>query len=269
MTTHAKTTKFCATEVQVTRNHTLWIDGNQKITAGNGTYEDPKPNAFSILAIKDCPNRTPTCEAVCYVANLRKFAPDTYELHRRNSETIKEIIGTYSVFDLAAQRLSSWIAKNCTGGFRWHVGGDVFSERYAEWIVDVCRNSPNVRHWIYTRSNYAFILQRAENLTVNLSADADNWGQYIDPAELTTTHGFRFCYLTVDGNVPNNLPPGSVIFPDYGLRGRNLDDPKQHEWWKGLTAEQRKMVCPVDFFGASPGLRCGPCRKCIDQVGGR
>jgi hypothetical protein len=164
-----------------------------------------------------------------------------------------------------AQDVGAWITKNSPGGFRWHVSGDIFSLGYARWIAEVVEWSPEVPHWIYTRS-FPFLrpLLNIDNLTVNLSADKDNYWlarRYADK------HDLRVCYLTVEGEVPPDLREGDVIFPDYALRGvgqRPFDFRSDSEFWQRLEGRQRKMVCPVDIYGKSEQVRCGPCRKCIE-----
>jgi nucleoside 2-deoxyribosyltransferase len=154
-----------------------------------------------------------------------------------------------------------WISDNCKHGFRWHVSGDVMSIEYSKFIVDVCNVSQNVNHWIYTRSlPIIHILNNAKNLTVNISADAEN---YIYAKQIVESNGNRICYMTSDGSLPEDLPEGSVIFPDYKLRGRDMENPTDHFWWQGLSTEYRKMVCPGDFFGQSEKHRCGVCNKCL------
>jgi hypothetical protein len=71
--------------------------------------------------------------------------------------------------------------------------------------------------------------------------------------------------------VPDDLPHESVIFPDYSLRaakGKPSDQRSGSAWWQSLSSAQRAMVCPVDFYGKSETLRCGPCRRCIDRPDG-
>jgi len=133
---------------------------------------------------------------------------------------------------------------------------------HAQWIVDVCHASRDVQHWIYTRTFEAIpALLCAPNLTVNVSADVDNYAQARDVA---TVYGLGLCYeATGDGAVPAHLP--DVIFPDYALRGRDLERPTSAAWWQSLTHEQRQNVCPADFFGQSEAHRCGPCNKCLVQ----
>lgn len=267
--TTAASTTFCTEAIVGPGDYVLWIDGNQKITARNGTYEEPKPNAFSLRNVKDCPGSTPACRASCYVENIKTHAGDLYKLYEINALNIRDILADPLLDDRWVYKLGSWIDNNCKD-FRWHVSGDVFSADYAEWLASVCLTSSNTRHWIYTRSFNAAILHElwyasvtsGGPLTINLSCDQDN---YAEAQAAADQWGFRLAYMTVDGSVPDSLPEGSVIFPDYSLRPRASEDPLQSPWWQSLTAAQRRMVCPVDTFGKSETHRCGPCKKCLDK----
>jgi len=237
----------------------FWFDGNGKITLDNGTFEKPAANSFSLVHKKDCPGATEICKSVCYVNGLEKNEKEVHDKYLHNSRVIKEVLGNPEYRNIAIRFFAKWIRRNCHKGFRWHVSGDIFSIEYAEFIASVCRMS-RVFSWIYTRSfEYVEPLHCIANLVVNLSADEENWGQAVKAHD---EFGFRICYMTVDGTVPP-LPEGSVIFPSYELRGRDLPDPKQAPWWQSLTLEQRRMVCPPDFFGQSEKNRCGPCNKCL------
>ncbi|GMQ95058.1 MAG: hypothetical protein BMS9Abin13_168 [Patescibacteria group bacterium] len=239
----------------------FWLDGNGKITVGNGTFEKPAPNAFSLVQVEDCPFATPICKSVCYVHRLEEAEQEVHHAYRENSRAIREIL-KYPAHQCAAQQaLAAWIRTHCKYGFRWHVSGDIFSLQYARFIANVCNQAPHVLFWIYTRSfAYTEPLLEAPNLIVNLSADEDNLEKAY---AYHRKYGFRICYMTVSGALPNDLPEGSVIFPSHELRGRDLSDPKQAPWWQSLTHHQRKMVCPPDFFGQSEKRRCGPCKKCL------
>lgn len=251
-------------------SETLVVDGNQKITAGNGSYEDPRPNAFSIVNVEDCPGSTPTCRASCYVQGIEKHVADLHALYRQNSAAIRRILQSSRAYNWA-QHFAGWIGANAPGGFRWHVSGDVFSEEYAEWIAAVAMYSQRTRHWIYTRS-FDFVgplleqsTTRGGNLAINLSADQDNYAQ---ARELADKHGLRICYMVLaDGVRPPDMREGDVLFPDYPLRGGKGQRPGEirdaSEWWQGLTADERRMVCPVDMYGKSEPNRCGPCDRCL------
>lgn len=261
-------TKFIHARVNLRADCSLIVDGNSKITASNGTYAEPRPNALSLPAASvsgasSCPGSTAVCRSTCYVRGLAKHAPDVYAAYASNAETVERILRegpewrTYSAFTFA-----SWINANARGGFRWHVSGDVMSVAHAEWIVSVCMfTSSRVRHWIYTRTLGAVeTLQRADNLAVNVSADEEN---YADAVRVARNTGARVCYMTNEAGYVPALPDGSVIFPNYPHRGRELADPTEHPWWQARTARERKMVCVADFFGQSENHRCGPCARCL------
>lgn len=254
------------TEVPVGENLTLYIDGNSKITAANGTYEEPKPNALSLPHISTCPGATNQCMIACYIYGLQKNAPEVYKKYMQNERVLHRILMTKSSSEFAAQALADWIYKNCSDGFRWHVSGDVMNDRYAQWIVSVAQKVQSVRMWIYTRTLECVpILVNAPNLAVNISADSDN---YDAARAMALTHKVRVCYLTTDGNIPEDMEDGDVIFPDYSLRGREMDKPTEHPWWQGLDNKHKRMVCPPDFFGQSEKHRCGPCKKCLHPKSG-
>lgn len=266
--TTAKTTAFTYETIEVA-GFTFAFDGNQKITAANGSFDEPAANAFSTWQSKDCPFRTPTCDSSCYVHNLEKYQPEVHDFYKMNSENIHAVMSAYedndvSLYIAVVSAFGEWIEKNCAGGFRWHVSGDVFSETYADFIVDVCQESPNVNHWIYTRSfPYVGRLRRANNLVINLSADKDN---YWLARRFADEHDLRVCYLTVDGEIPEDLKDGDVIFPDYALRGvdkKPFEFRNDSEWWQGLLGRNKKMVCPTDAYGKSEKIRCGPCNRCM------
>lgn len=294
-------TTFCSAEIPLFDGLSFFVDGNSKITRENGTYKNPKPNAFSLpaasvdspyahLTPRACPGSTPSCRSSCYVKGLAKHAPDLYARYLSNADALATCLATDRGFFMSAITLAMWIEEHAAHGFRWHVSGDVWdTPRHADWIVEVCRLADRVPFWIYTRTLSAVpVLSGAPNLAVNVSADADNWTEALAVARV---HGARVCYLTthadhdwdaindprinskcmrcgalaIDGPaacVPP-LPEGSVIFPDYALRGRGLPDPTAAPWWQGLNPDQRRMMCPTDFFGQSEAHRCGPCRKCF------
>jgi len=256
-------TKFALDSILVKckdKNLEFWFDGNSKITGNAGTFENPKPNAFSLVQIEDCPEATPLCKSVCYVSNLEKEKKEIHNKYRINSTNIRLALDNPEDTKTVAWHFSQWIKDNVEDMFRWHVSGDIICNEYAEFIAEVCRLTPDTNFWIYTRSfSMVKSLYNIPNLAVNLSVDKDNYNEAID---IHNKYGFRMCYLTMDGTLPP-LPPGSVIFPSHELRGRDLDVPTDAPWWKTLTHEQQKMTCVADFFGQSENYRCGPCRKCF------
>lgn len=280
--TSAASTVFCSARIDGPGGRHLFVDGNGKITRENGRLDDPLPNAFSLRAqavsnkletlgtmSNDCPGSTETCRSVCYVGGLEKHARATYDLYEHNSVEIRVILDDPALADAWVMTFAAWLRANVTS-FRWHVSGDVFCTEYAQWIADVCRESPTIAHWIYTRSFGDDVLGplaevstlRGGNLALNLSADRDN---YDEARGAAARHGdkdqhLRVCYLTLDGKVPLCLDYEDVIFPDYSLRGGT---DAGREWFAALEPEQKAMVCPVDFHGKAENRRCGPCDRCL------
>ena len=265
-------TTFCAATIPLFEGLQFFIDGNSKITRENGTYTHPKPNALSLPAAsvpdpyphvgaaRSCPGSTPACRSSCYVKGLAQHAPGIYSGYQGNADALASILklGNDRQFFHSALILAQWIEENAAGGFRWHVSGDVLHAHHALWITEVCALAPAVDFWIYTRTlDTVPVLERAYNLAVNVSADADN---FTEASAVARACGVRLCYLTIDGALPD-LPDGSVIFPDYSLRTRKPGD--DATWWDALATDQRRMICPTDQHGQSEAHRCGPCRKCF------
>lgn len=271
----AKSTAFCVAELHGP-DGVLYLDGNGKITAGNGTLAEPKPNALSLPAGNSddrrqwCPGSTATCRASCYTHALEDAQPEIAAMYVNNGRMIRDVILADEATGAEwALRLADWITANAPHGFRWHVSGDVINAGHALWISLVARLAPRVQFWIYTRSLFALPLLVADNLTVNVSCDVDNFAEALVAWQACRDfkRPVRLCYMTTDGTVPAELPAGSVIFPDYPMRGVGATPDEMRKgsaFWRGLDTIQRAGVCPVDFYGKSELLRCGPCRRCID-----
>jgi hypothetical protein len=258
-------TSYVYTEVDIGQNLSLYIDGNSKITINNGSYDNPTPNALSLPHISTCPGSTSICRKSCYVYNLQNNAPEVYSKYMQNERVLHHILMNNNLISLTAENLGIWISINCKYGFRWHVSGDIISKQHAEWIVKITEASPKVLHWIYTRSfEVVPILVTSKNLSVNISADSEN---YTLAKQISQNNNVRICYFTPDGNIPNDLNTQSVIFPDYNFRGRDPLITTGTEWFNSLSPVERKMVCPADFFGQSENHRCGPCKKCLKVFG--
>lgn len=270
MDTSADSTAFCAMRVRMDDddNDFLYLDGNSKVTAGNGTLDLPRPNALSLVQIQDCPFATATCKKACYVHNLEGAQRTLHKMYEHNSRELRRVFklwddtGDWSKAEAWAIRLGAAIEKHCAHGFRWHNSGDVMSETHARWIGMVTEHSLGVRHWIYTRSfRHLEPLLKRPNLTVNLSADEDNIAEAQAHASV---HNLRIAYMTIDGTHPAGLLDGDVIFPDYALRGGTA---RGNKWFASLEPRFKAMVCPVDVWGKAENRRCGPCDRCIKKNG--
>ena len=250
-------TAFCSARVEVADGVYLTVDGNSKITAGNGTFTKPKPNAFSLPSPDTCVGATTACRKACYTRGLRANAPELAQAYCENLAVVRNTLALPAANrNAAVARFANWIEAHCLGGFRWHVSGDFFSREYAAWVADVCWASRHVRHWVYTRALcYVDELVGVPNLVVNVSADLDNYTR----ARRTADHsGCRLCYFARAGEaIPTDLRPGDVIFPDYPLRLRlGGETPEAAAWWNALSLADKRRVCPADMWGQSETRRC-------------
>ena len=237
-------TKFVDTKVRLSSGFELIVDGNSKISGW-----DPRPNAFSLPAPATCPGSTVACRSTCYASSDGSKLPEQLrDRYDANLETLKAIfLEPNAGYDQAVQ-FGRWIAEHCQDtGFRWHVSGDVFSDQHAWWIVVAVLVSPEVQHWIYTRTLRVvpILSQASPGLALSVSADRDNFRQ---AAAVAREYHARLTYLWSGEEIPE-LPSKTVIFPDYSARAQQPPprDPR---------------LCKADLYGHAETRRCGVCTRC-------
>ncbi len=257
---NARRTRFVAFDLPNVggTGRALTFDGNSKVTCDEGSFEHPAANCLSLPNVASCPGATPACLSSCYVHGLNEEQPALAAAYARNMSVIQQCLMTEVRFHNSAEHVAAYASK--FERFRWHVSGDVFSPRYARWIVRVCELAPATKFWIYTRSlSLVPVLLLAENLAVNVSADSDNF----EEAVRTRDFGFgnrlaRICYMLREGEQVPQLPKDSVIFPDYEMR-----EARRPDLLEEVGTDRRRMICPADYYGQSHRYRCGPCKKCL------
>ena len=87
-------TQFTFATIPLWDGLAFYVDGNSKITWDNGTYAEPKPNAFSLPHIATCPGSTDRCRTSCYVHGLKKSAPDVYRHYELNELALHNVLLT-------------------------------------------------------------------------------------------------------------------------------------------------------------------------------
>lgn len=109
--------------------------------------------------------------------------------------------------------------------FRWHDSGDIQSLEHLERIADVCRLTPDVRHWLPTRE-YAIV-----------TAYKDKHGAFPDNLNI------RLSAYMVDGPLPMGAADRLGVTVS------------------GVTSDPAKVTCPAYKQGGV----CGSCRACWDK----
>lgn len=109
--------------------------------------------------------------------------------------------------------------------FRWHDSGDIQNLEHLERIAQVCRLTPNVRHWLPTRE-YALV-----------TAYKEKHGSFPDNLNI------RLSAYMVDGPLPDGAANRLGVT------------------MSGVTSDPKKVSCPAYKQGGV----CGSCRACWDK----
>jgi hypothetical protein len=109
--------------------------------------------------------------------------------------------------------------------FRWHDSGDIQNLEHLERIAQVCRLTPDVRHWLPTRE-YALV-----------TAYKEKHGAFPDNLNI------RLSAYMVDGPLPDGAANRLGVT------------------MSGVTSDPKKVSCPA----YNQGGVCGSCRACWDK----
>lgn len=109
--------------------------------------------------------------------------------------------------------------------FRWHDSGDIQNLEHLERIAQVCRLTPDVRHWLPTRE-YALV-----------TAYKEKHGSFPDNLNI------RLSAYMVDGPLPDGAANRLGVT------------------MSGVTSDPKKVSCPAYKQGGV----CGSCRACWDK----
>jgi hypothetical protein len=109
--------------------------------------------------------------------------------------------------------------------FRWHDSGDIQNLEHLERIAQVCRLTPDVRHWLPTRE-YALV-----------TAYKEKHGSFPDNLNI------RLSAYMVDGPLPDGAANRLGVT------------------MSGVTSDPKKVSCPA----YNQGGVCGSCRACWDK----
>lgn len=166
-------------------------------------------NAFPLPAgpLEDggtCPGLTAAC-VNCYAAGLETWARPFGAMASRNLETLEHLYrcggrraveaALLEVVERSAveQRLEGVEAPS----FRWMSDGDLFAPWFARAVQRVIEATPDVDHWLYTRSTalVRYVATGAPNARIYISTDRYNLERAVDCAR---RYGLPVALLAVD-----------------------------------------------------------------------
>lgn len=214
------------------------VRGNTKL--GRSIY------TFSLPAIITCPGSTETCRDLCYACKTKSIF---------NSSTVQTRYWKNYIFSQRsdfAEVMINTLKKLGINYFRWHVSGDIYSIKYALNICLIIKNTPSIKHTIYTRSwreedveSILFRISDLKNINLWYSCDRDTGYPVCIPP------GVRLCYLQVKHN----------DIPDYKVDLFFRDHQLQDVVIKNINGT---LVCPVE--NGITQTTCDKCKVCYEPV---
>lgn len=154
------------------------------------TFGLPSGTAFS------CPGATSVCETVCYAGKLERLYKGVREnlLHNWNMLRDADEERAYGLLtDMMQDFITECNRRGADKAFRIHWDGDFFNIDYTRAWRRVIEATPEVRYWVYTRTDWAVpMLKGMPNLALYFSTDSEN----LPVAEgLRRDHGVRLAML--------------------------------------------------------------------------
>lgn len=139
----------------------------------SATTAMPCPS-FSLPAVMTCPGRSKDKDSVCNTCYARG---GTYRYKAPADCQAARLVWTRKALKTAAGRVA-WtramvdaVIKTQYPEFRWHDSGDVFNATYGKMVLMVVRGTPQITHWIPTRSWVRPAILRVLT-TINLEGNA-------------------------------------------------------------------------------------------------
>lgn len=163
------------------------LNGFKKGKNGKQVAYPKVANSFGLPALASCPSATNWCRSVCYAFNLQRAWTSVDNLVQHNLSILEECgSNVRKITELLTTMVHSVNWRGTEKVFRWHWNGDIFSRPYAHAIRNTVLATPDIQHWLYTRSfDFVDVLVGTPNLTVYISVDRFNqakatklFGQY-------------------------------------------------------------------------------------------
>ena len=206
--------------------------------------------SWSLQAFETCPGSVQDGVVVdackfCYARTGMYHMPDVKALRSRNKEDWKN---------------DDWVSRMVHGlrkstHFRWFDSGDMYSTALAEKILEVCRLTPNVNHWIPTRMHkfekFRGVLEALSvlpNVVVRLSSDSVSGGlidSFTGHSSTITPYAGYFDSVNLD-----------KLVEKYPFIADNV---------KQFT-EERQDVDVYECVAYKQGGKCLTCRACWDKM---
>lgn len=218
---------------------------------------------FDLPAVTTCPGRSRGCSGVirtgprskgsrrCYVLSLYRRRPSLLVAHGRNLDALQDL-------PRFVRRVLREVRQRRVRTIRWHVGGDVHTAGYARALLLVMSRTPEVEHFLYSRSwrvpHLRPWLERMAdlpNVAVWFSCDQTTG---LPPGDRHPRVRLAWMALHAAEAEPwacaEQIAECDLVFMDTTLRHLRLST------FAGTD------VCPQEN---DPGVTCTTCRRCLPQ----
>lgn len=208
----------------------LLVQGNRKIGSAIHHWDLP--------AVSTCPGRSDLCSAACYARSGRyRFKTVTDRLEWCYQQSLREDFSTRMVAEI--KRKGALVV-------RLHCSGDLYSAEYALKWLEVMRQCPKVRFYLYSRSwrieSIAAVLEQMAALRcarIWFSIDSETG----IPAKVPV--GVRLAYLQVNQDEKPELLDLLFVVRRLRRHARRVSLP---------------LLCPEQ---AGQAENCGDCKRCF------
>jgi len=196
-------------------------------------------NSFGLPPVKTCPYATFLCKRHCYVHKVNKLYKRTSLTLWNNFYLLKRAKSVKQKANLLLEMLREFKEKSLKHKeplyFRWHWSGDIFSQTYAKAIAIAIKETPEIKHWLYSRSfRFLLPLLDCKNLILYISIDKNNFQE-----------GLRF-FKRFKGKTKCKL---LLAYMGYE---------------KPISKDIRFIECPADSKKIKTEFACSKCRICTE-----
>ena len=201
-----------------------------------------KIHTWSIPAIHTCPGRSKLCEALCYAATGFYKMNNVIDSLQSNLEACRKP-------GWADEMIQEIKSKKCTL-VRIHVAGDFFNTGYLSDWIKICKASPNVRFYAYSRSwrieaLYPLLVELGELPNVQLWWSVDK-----ETGRAPEHDKIKQAYLATDDDDKPKFEVDLIFREKTDTVLKKVDD---------------VQVCPYEM-GVATKITCQTCKICYKEA---
>ena len=165
-----------------------------KIQISPGNIKTGRIPAISLPPIMSCPKNAPCARwKECYALRMYKQYKETKAAWDRNLKIYNQDPLDYF------NQIKAYLLKKKPPFFRWHVSGDIPDKEYLRLVRKLCRETPEIKHLLFTK-RYSY---NYRNLPKNFTVIFSLWTNY-GPSKSRMPKAWMFDPKNPDPRIPKN-----------------------------------------------------------------